>query len=177
MYTSSVFGRDNKLEQIQYFSAYAKHRDNRNSKRPGGVKRHKDYIECLRTTGVKDVIGRFKPKYIECSQCNASNLHYEEKETDVAISVTLLELFHLNACDIAVLVTGDTDIAPSVRTAQRLFPDKEIAFAFPYKRKNEELRKLVEKSFNIRKERYAEHQFPDNVTLSNGRIINKPTSW
>lgn len=174
MYTSSVFGQGYQLEQILYFSAYATHRDAIN---PGVIRRHRDYIECLRSTGVKDIMGRFKSKYVRCHVCKTSNLHHEEKETDVAISMMLLELFYLDVCDTTVLVTGDTDLAPAVTTVQRIFPDKNMVFAFPYMRKNKELKKLAPASYNIKKERYAEHQFPEEVTLSNGNVIIKPSTW
>lgn len=173
MYTASIFGRGYQLEQILYFSAFATHRD---KGKPGVVKRHKEYIECLRSTGIKDIMGRFKPKWITCHSCNSSNIHHEEKETDVAISMMLLELFHFDACDTIVLVTGDTDLAPAVRTAKRIFPYKEIVFAFPYKRKNEELKKLVATSFYIKKERYIDHQFPEIVTTQKGKIT-KLSNW
>ena len=51
---------------------------------------------------------------------------HEEKETDVAIAVTLIELFLRDECDAAVLVTGESDIAPALRLAQRQFPGKAI---------------------------------------------------
>jgi len=110
-------------------------------------------------------------------QIGAPTDHYEEKETDVAISTQLLELLHNDACDIVVLVTGDTDLAPVVRAAKRMYPTQEVCFAFPYKRKNNELAALVHTYFNIKKERYATHQFPDTVLLPDGRQLNKPLTW
>ncbi len=102
---------------------------------------------------------------------------HEEKETDVALSVKLLELFHADACDTIVLVTGDSDLVPAVRAADRMFPAKTVCFAFPYRRKNAELATLVNKHFRIKKDRYAQHQFPDSVVLPSGRTINKPNHW
>jgi len=58
-----------------------------------------------------------------------------------------------------------------------LFPAKQICFAFPYKRKNKELAKLVSKHFHIRKDRYVKHQFPDPVVHPSGRSISKPPDW
>lgn len=174
MYVSSSFGRNYKIEDIFYFSAYATHREQR---RVGVIKRHKDYIECLKSTGVKDVMGRFKPKKIHCHSCHTESIHHEEKETDVAISIKLFELLHLDLCDTAVLVTGDTDLAPAVRTAQEIFTDKEIAFIFPYKRKNGELEGLVDTSIYIKKERYVKHQFAESMTMKSGTVINKPDKW
>lgn len=102
---------------------------------------------------------------------------YEEKETDVAIAVKLLEIFVKDVCDTAVLVTGDTDLAPAVRTANQLFSGKKIIFAFPYKRKNQELAKLAPDSFEIKKKQYVKHQFDDPFVLSDGTAIHKPAKW
>lgn len=88
-----------------------------------------------------------------------------------------MELLHLGSCDTVVLVTGDTDLAPAVRTAQRLFPAQQVLFGFPYLRKNKELAKLAPRSFEIKKEHYAKHQLPDPVHLPDGRIIAKPADW
>ena len=170
----SIFGRNAVLTDIYYFSALAKHID---SKRPGTTKKHQDYIDCLKSTGVKVRLGRFKYKTIWCGGCKKNNVHYEEKETDVALSLKIIELFHLDACDTLVLVTGDTDLAPAVRTAADIFPEKSVCFAFPYKRKNKELNAITDKSSLIRKERYAANQFDDPYTGVAGRTISKPTTW
>lgn len=134
-------------------------------------------MECLRATDVEIRLGRFKYKTGWCSTCRKPTGIYEEKETDVAISVALLELFLRDECDTAVLVTGDTDVAPAIRSASGLFPTKTIAVAFPYRRKNNELARLVNTSFRIRKERYAQHQLADPFVLPTGREIRKPASW
>ena len=74
-------------------------------------------------------------------------------------------------------MTGDTDLAPAVKTAQRLFPEKEICFAFPYARKNRELAQLVKTHFRIGRGSYLRHQLPDRVVLRDGRTVKKPLAW
>ena len=103
-------------------------------------------------------------------------MRHEEKETDVAIAVRLFESFYTDESDTVVIMSGDTDIAPAVRTAQKLFPEKTVAFAFPYRRKNNELAQLVSLSFQINKKLYFRHQFPETVVIS-GRTLRKPDSW
>ncbi len=169
-----LIGRDAVIQDIYYFSALAEHL--RNSS-PGVIKRHQDYIKCLDSTGVKVELARFKEKRIQCNQCSNSIIRHEEKETDVAIAAKLLELFFIDACDTVILVTGDTDLAPAVRTARRLFPTKRMLFCFPYRRKNNELAQLLPGSFRIKKERYTQHQLPNPVILPNGRKVYKPASW
>jgi hypothetical protein len=95
----------------------------------------------------------------------------------VALAAKLLEVFARDECETVVIVTGDTDIAPAVRTASALYPLKRIAFAFPFARKNKELAQLVRISFQIRKEAYVAHRFNDRIHLPDGSIIAKPATW
>jgi uncharacterized LabA/DUF88 family protein len=89
----------------------------------------------------------------------------------------MIELLHKDECDTIVLLTGDTDIAPAVRTSLLLFPGKEIWFAFPYKRMNNELDKLVKKSIKISRDHYTKYQLHDPFVLPDGTQIFKPSSW
>lgn len=122
-----VVGEKTELRSIYYFSALAKHLE---AIDPDVTARHREFIRCLEDTGMLVVISRFKAKDIKCPnpKCNNAFVRYEEKETDVAIASKLLEIFFVNECDTAVLVTGDTDLAPAFRTANRLFPKKHMLF-------------------------------------------------
>lgn len=168
-----LLGQDAYLHEIYYFSALAKHLE---AKNPEVTKRHNDLIKCLKATGVHVELNRFKKKSIRCNLCKKQFTKHEEKETDVSIAVKLLELLISNSCEIAMILTGDTDISPAVKTAKMLYPDKKIGFAFPYKRKNNELIKLADFHFEINKRQYAKHQFCDPFTTQQG-IIKKPCSW
>lgn len=168
-----IVGNDAQLENVYYFSAMVSHLQRNN---PGIVSRQRAYLRCLENSGVNTVMGRFKKKNIRCHSCQTLNLHHEEKETDVAIALKLMEIFVRDECDTAVIVTGDTDLAPAFRTAQSLFPLKKVMFAFPYKRKNQELAKLTS-TFEIGRDTYLKHQFPDQVTLQNKKVITKPAKW
>jgi len=167
-----LIGRDASLESVYYFSALAYHLN-----APSVISRHKDYIRCLKETGVKARLGRFKPRDIKCSLCGGIFTRNEEKETDVAIASKMLEVLAKDECDCVVLVTGDTDLAPAVETAKRLYAHKRVVFAFPYRRKNEELAKMAPGSFKIHSGNYTKHQFPDPFVLSDGTKIAKPPSW
>lgn len=169
------------LGEIFYFSAYAYHLND-----PGVIARHEAYVKCLRSTGVKDEMGRFKPKDIACPQydrkvakcknCNGQILRHEEKETDVAIGMKLMELLSTDTCDTVVLITGDTDLAPAIKTANRLFPDKSTRFIFPYRRKNNELAKLAP-SMTIKPKHYQQYQLSNPFTMPDGTLIYKPLTW
>ena len=162
------------ITQVHFFSALVDHLVTPHN--PQIVQRQKLYIRCLEDSGVIVELGRFKRKFIRCHVCGASNLHHEEKETDVAIGARLLELFINDKADTVVIVSGDTDIAAAVKIAQSIYPNKNILFGLPYGRKNAELTKLAP-SFTLTASEYNKYQFTDPVMLKNGKKIHKPAKW
>ena len=159
---------------IFYFTAYANHRIPVD---PDVVNRHKKLIECFKDSGVKVIVSQFKEKGARCPNCSHRWIKHEEKETDVAIALKLIEIFHNDWADLAVVVTGDTDLAPAVSTSSRLFPDKQVIFAFPFGRKNKSLKISAPQSFKIKCKAYTNNQFPDPYILSDGTQISKPGTW
>lgn len=169
-----LIGNNAQTSEIYYFSALAKHLENR---KPDVTLRHKTYIRCLEDSGVIVELHRFKKSLTVCHKCNQTFNRREEKETDVAIAARLFGIFCLDKCDTAVLMTGDTDIVPAVKTAQRIFPQKEIVFLMPYKRHNKELANLVLKHFDISSHNYTKHQFADPFVTKKKKLVHKPSSW
>lgn len=169
-----IVGHRAGTENVYYFSAFATHRIPRD---PDVVNRHRKYIQCLEDTGVQSHIGKFKVKNSSCYSCGRRLVHHEEKETDVAIGVHILEVLFRDECDTAVIITGDTDIAPAIRAAKRLFPAKRIIVGFPFERYNNELKVLADASFKITAQAYCNYQFLDPYKLSNGYAMPKPRQW
>lgn len=111
------------------------------------------------------------------------NLYFSVRHAETALRASHLHwldvsgLLHLQTCDTLVIVSGDTDFAPAMRTAKRLFPGVQVCVAFPHARFNAELQQIADFSFRIRAARYAEHQLPDPARLSDGRVIRRPRDW
>lgn len=169
-----LFGRDATLAGIYYFSAIARHLQ---ATKPGVASRHEYYAKILRLTGVEVEMSAFKPKLIKCRPCGKRFKVHVEKETDVAVAVKLLEVLHEQSADRVVMVTGDTDVAPAVRAAARMFPSNEIRFAFPWNRSRDALEKLVsEPCISMSREAYVAHQFPDPFVIGS-KTFAKPATW
>ncbi len=162
------------IESVIYFSALARHLE---TVRRGVTLRHLAYIGCLEATGVIVRLSQFKQKWLTCPHCLRSIGRHEEKETDVAIATTMLELLWGDQCDTVVLVTGDSDVAPALRAALRCFPDKAVCCFLPYRRSSLELRSLAHRSFLVSREQYLRHQLPDPFRLPDGRLVAKPGTW
>lgn len=168
------FDRQSVLRSVTYFSAYATFRSQTD---PSAVTHHRTYVRALDATGVETVMGRFKARSRRCPACGTVYRAHEEKETDVAIALRILEVAHLSDCDSIVIVTGDTDILPAIRAARLVAPDKPLVIGFPYRRFNHELRAAAGRHFKIRPQAYARHQLPNPVTGPDGAAILKPPQW
>jgi uncharacterized LabA/DUF88 family protein len=188
------FGRHATLQGVYYFSAEPRHLA---ATKPGIEGRHHAYMQALAGTGVVVSLGNFKarekhiplkycrfklwpmrrPVCLPIPRCSFIFTRSEEKETDVAIASKMFELLHLGVADAVVLISGDTDLIPAIRTAGQLFPAAQTAVMFPYNRHNAELKRAVRRSFKISKDKYAKHQLPDPVLLSNGYEVRKPQRW
>jgi len=126
-----IVGSGAEVAEIHYFSALATHLEAAN---PDVTTRHRSFIQCLKATGVIVELARFNKKTLRCEHCGGTLVRREEKETDVAIAARLIELLVSDHADSVILMSGDTDLAPAVRLAKQLFPEKTIGFAFPYGR-------------------------------------------
>jgi uncharacterized LabA/DUF88 family protein len=163
------------IATIHYFSAVAEHLK---ASKPDVPQRHDLYLNALRSTGVVDHLGQFKRKTRACKACGAEIVYHEEKETDVAIGLALLEVFARNECDAAVIVSGDTDLIPAVRSVKKLFGGaKKVGVAFPFNRRNNEPQNYADFYFNIKQKEIERAQLPNPVVLPDGTKLQKPKSW
>lgn len=136
------------------------------------------YLDALSTLRDYQMFeGRYLPKNKRCFECNAQWTQHEEKQTDVNIATELLVDAFQDTFDIALLISGDSDLTPPVAKIKLLFPLKQVIIAFPPKRHSAELRKSADGSFTIGRDRLRDSQLPDSITLPDGHILSRPTEW
>ena len=112
--------------EIYYFSAIAHWRGTESAKR------HKTYIEALKTRNVNIVLGEFKQKKIhrckldeKCDNCSCSPdkkklTRHEEKNSDVNLAITLIEKSLKNEFDKCFVLSADNDFATAITRAREL---------------------------------------------------------
>jgi uncharacterized LabA/DUF88 family protein len=162
------------LGEIHYFSAWVTHRTVHDK---GVMDRHRTYVSALESTGVAVTMSQFKYKDVRCPHCRAAFKRPEEKETDVAMAVQLIELFATGEASVAVLMTGDSDMKPAIRGARRLFPENTIGIITPFLRHTTEMQSFGDFHFKVSQPLVQAAQFPRLLKLADGSILTKPASW
>jgi hypothetical protein len=122
-------------------------------------------------------MSQFKYRDARCPHCKTLFKRAEEKETDVAMGVKLLEVFARSEAPIAVLMTGDTDLRPAIRTARQLFPQNLIGVVTPFLRHTTEMQEIGDFHFKVSQKLVQSAQFPNPIRLPDGRVIAKPHGW
>jgi len=79
--------------------------------------------------------------------------------------------------DMAMLISGDSDLVPPIRAIHELFSDKRVFVAFPPKRYNDSLVYTAKGSMVIGRNNLVESQFEEEVINKKGFVLKKPSAW
>jgi uncharacterized LabA/DUF88 family protein len=100
----------------------------------------------------------------------------EEKKTDVAIAAHMVAGAHLGAHDVAMLVSGDSDLVPPVEMVASM-SNRRVVATFPPHRQSHDLRRAAGASTNISQTVLRNSQLPNTIVLPNGMKAVRPPSW
>ncbi len=125
----NLLQHNQELIDIKYFTS-------RVSNNPEKQKRQTTYLEALENIGVKIYYGNYQSDKIECRRCSNVWATYNEKMTDVNIATQILIDAYQDKFDMAMLISGDSDLVPPIKAVHELFKSKRVFVAFPPKRHN-----------------------------------------
>ena len=163
-------GKNTKLEKIYYFTALA-------SWNPQKVKRHQLYIKALLYNNISIIYGKFRKKTRKCRICHGIYKCHEEKQTDVNIAIKLLSSAFENKFDTAYIISGDSDLIPSINEVQQIFPNKKICVIIPIGRSAYELVQVSDRHMKMKEKHLNSSLFPLEIKLESGESINCPKEW
>ena len=162
------------LAAVRYFTAriFSDPRD------PGKRARQNTYLDALSTLAHLDIhYGYFLPRTRRCPNCDETWQTYEEKMTDVNISVELLTDARDGLFDTAIVISADGDLARPITAIRERFPDKRVIVAFPPGRFSSHLRSIATVSFIIGHGILRSSQLPENVIGQGGYPLTRPEMW
>lgn len=146
---------------------------------PCGQQRQLTFIEALQAQrpGVKVVYGHYLAKKMRCFNCNHSYLRHEEKMTDVNIACHLLTDAMDDRFDVALVLSGDSDLVPPVRMVRQRWPQKRVIALFPPDRKSDALQRVANGKKWISEADLRQSQLPAVVLLAGDRTASRPSRW
>ncbi len=122
-------------------------------------------------------VGRFQAKRLQCRNCSHTRVSYEEKESDVSLAVQMVEDTASDVFDQAFIVSGDSDMAPAIRSVRRMTPHKRLIAVFPPRRSSVTLRNAVDATLQIYDRVPERHLLPEEVKAGDGTTFHRPSHW
>jgi len=159
-----------KIVDVYYFTALAHWN-------PDKVKRHKEFIKASENASVKIVYGEFKRKTRKCQLCKKEYLSFEEKQTDVNIALYLFKLAVQDKYDKAFLISGDSDLIPSIESVKNTFPNKSVNVIIPIGCRSESLKHTADGHMKMKEKHLHSSMFPDTIKLPGGLVLTRPKEW
>lgn len=168
---TSLLKPTQQLELVRYFTTRV--RDD-----PKAADRQSVYIDALHARGGIEIdYGHFLSKTTRCNKCGAVKNKHEEKRTDVNIAVRLLEDAYDDRYDTAMVISGDSDLVPPIRSVQSRFPGKRVIVASPPKRWSTQLGKAANAALQISPQTIRSNRLPDPVVTTRGLRLRAPRGW
>ena len=168
------------INRIRYFTALVHERPGD----PQQPQRQRTYIRALETIPNLSVhYGQFLTHSVSMrlerplsdGSTVARVVKTEEKGTDVNIATRLIfDIFDAD-CDIAVLISNDSDLVPPIQALKQRF-GTTIGVLNPHRNPSRLLRDNVDFYRPIRRGPLSASQFPDQMQDANG-AFTKPPGW
>lgn len=143
----------------------------------GSRLRQKALLEAYDAMGQCELrFGKFLSTTYRCRSCGAENNIPSEKMSDVNIAMSLLSDAVQDLYDTAILVSGDSDLAPAVREVKRLYPEKRILVALPPGRFSRLLTQVADGYLAIGRAKLSASQLPESIE-HRGKTLRRPERW
>jgi len=139
----------------------------------GKQARHKEYMAALKSVGVVPVLSGFQTTKKHCQKQDRYCDFKEEKQTDVAFAVRVLADCLANGVDRVILLTADSDQAPTIGAIRAFAQNVEILVACPPGRLAiaRALTQVAHDFREVSRGRIEQCLFPRNVKNAQGRVV------
>lgn len=142
------------------------------------VRRQQTYLKVLNELDDVSVhLGRYQKKRIIHQACGKPYEFPQERMTDVNIATNLLCDAHDDLFDVAMVVSGDSDLASAIEATCTRFSGKKAIICFPPHRGPTRLAGVASGHKCIDREVFSNSQLPNPFVISGIGPVHKPTSW
>ena len=176
------------LSSVDYFSAWARHLDRpRASGEPTAFGKQQIYVRALEATKVNLHMAAFTSKKMTCRGqrpnnqiCGHTWYRHEEKQSDVGVAVRILEDAYEDKFDTFYMLSGDTDLLPTLRCFNAKFAPKGkrlVCVAPPSRATPTEMQGLVSGAITLRPVNIKSCLLPSSLLALDGTKIRRPKDY
>lgn len=163
---------DQELIKVKYFSA-------RPDNQEKNARQYAFFQANMENSRFQLILGKYLKKKITCFNCGNIINTYEEKESDVRIATQIVSDSYEKNCDIAIVVSADSDMIPSVELAKQA--GQKVFIYFPPNHYSSNLAALA-KGHPIQlskyESRFRQSLLPDVVHLKEKNYdLSIPEKW
>lgn len=166
---------------IKYFSARVKDRPN-----DPQATRQDVYYRAMQTLPNSSIIlGHYlthpvRMKLVRPTDCNHKKtvevIKTEEKGSDVNLATHLLVDGFENSCDVAIVISNDSDLMLPIKTIKQKL--RKLVFVLnPHPHDSIQLKKYATVHRRIKPDDLLKAQFPNTIVDAQGNTITKPATW
>jgi uncharacterized LabA/DUF88 family protein len=166
----SLLQPNQELVGVKYYTS-------RVSNNPDKQKRQSTYLDALGSVGVEIFYGNYQDNNLECRRCGNVWKSAKEKMTDVNIATAIIVDAFKENYDMAMLISGDSDLTPPIKEVHNLFKNTRVFIAFPPKRHNSSMAIVAKGYLIIGRKKLVDAQFDEEVISKTGFKLKIPNEW
>lgn len=163
---------DQELIKVKYFSA-------RPDNQEKNAHQYAFFQANMENSRFQLILGKYLKKKITCFNCGNIINTYEEKESDVRIATQIVSDSYEKNCDIAIVVSADSDMIPSVELAKQA--GQKVFIYFPPNHYSSNLAALANGhpiQLSKYESRFRQSLLPDIVHLKEKNYdLSIPEKW
>jgi len=163
---------DQELLAVKYFSA--------RPDEPGKNARQYAFFQANKENAkFQLILGKYLSKQIRCFNCGYIIRTHEEKETDVRIATQIVADAYEQNCDVAIVVSADSDMVPAVELAKAA--GRQVYIYFPPNQYSSNLAAMANGRpilLNRYEARFRQNLLPEKVHLKAANFdLAIPAKW
>jgi uncharacterized LabA/DUF88 family protein len=97
--------------------------------------------------------------------------------TDVNLAIQLLGDAFDDHYDVALIISGDSDLTTPIKRVRTRFPAKRLIVAFPPNRHSADLKRAAHGHLTIGEDKLRASQLPEQLTKPDGYVLSRPATW
>ena len=161
------------IQVVWYFTSIVKDRTDN----PGAGQRQEIFLRALEAVGVQVIKGRFKRNIVSRRLADDQTqsvrvIDFKEKGSDVNLATTLLCDAFDGACEMAAVISGDSDLRRPIEIAAAKL-ERGVAVLNPNVSHARSLERAATRYVRIKNATFRASQFPEVVA----ERIHKPEPW